>query len=399
MNQVDNQVYRVATIDRVRGLAIIIMAIDHVRDYFYYASASVDPMGSSGIDWDLFLTRFVTHFCAPVFVFLAGTSAGLMALRKNSHQLGLFLVKRGLWLIFVEIVIVSTGWTFSPFGVAELGGSLLIIMQVIWVIGASMIILGGLQYLPVNIVLGLGIVILVGHNSLDTFWPVPGGGGMNEAPLWVALHAQSSVVSDNVHILFYYPLLPWIGVMALGFGCARVFCLDDFKLRQVLLTTGFTMMALFFLLRSFNGYGDPSSWISVSNNLSQTIMNYMNVNKYPPSLMYLCITLGPAFILLGYAGSWNGKIGEILVTFGRVPFLFYVVHIYLIHFISAGVGIFQGYDASKMLSDFTLYPDNWGYGLPVVYLVWLFILILLYPLCRWFMLVKKSRKDWWLSYL
>lgn len=397
--QNNNRAYRLDSIDLIRGLAIVIMAIDHVRDYFYIASSTNDPMAAGAIEPDIFLTRFITHFCAPVFVFLAGTSAGLMATRKTKHELAQFLVKRGCWLVLVEMLIVSTGWTFSPFGVPELGGNLLYIMQVIWAIGASMIVLGILQYLPINIVLGLGLGIVVGHNYLDGIWPIVGNGGFNSAPFWVSLHAQSSIVFDGVRFFMVYPLIPWIGVMLFGFGSARLFTLDSELRRKTLLIAGLSLIVLFFVLRAINNYGEPNPWAISPNGTLQTAMNFMSVSKYPPSLMFLFITLGPAFFLLAFAEQWKGKFSQVLITFGRVPFLFYIAHIYLIHLLATITGILLGFDPVKMKGLFIFYPDGWGFGLPTIYLVWVLVLAMLYPLCRWFAKIKKTRKDWWLSYL
>jgi len=391
--------YRYPAIDLLRGLVIILMAIDHVRDYFHLASSSGDPMTAGEIDFELYITRWITHFCAPVFVFLAGTSAGLMATRKSSNELAQFLIKRGLWLILIEIVIVSNGWTFSPLGIEQFGGKLLIIMQVIWVIGASMVMLGVLQYLPANMVFAVGFIIVFGHNSLDYIWPASENSGFSAAPLWVALHAQSSVINESIHILFYYPLLPWIGVIACGYGCARLFTLEEQKRKRSFLLIGISLITLFFILRLINAYGEPVPWQVVPNNILQSILSFFKVSKYPPSLMFLSITLGPAFIFLAYAQSWQGKLTNILITFGRVPFLFYIAHIYWIHLLAATVGTLQGLPANTMFGFFFFYPKEWGFSLIAVYVVWLFVLFSLYPLCAWFSRIKQQRKDWWLSYL
>ncbi|WP_170246413.1 DUF1624 domain-containing protein [Colwellia hornerae] len=395
----DQSTNRLDAIDLVRGFAVVLMAIDHVRDFFYYASTTNDPMATGSIEFDLFFTRFITHFCAPTFIFLAGTSAGLMALRKSKHDLAQHLIKRGLWLIFVEVVIISFGWTFSPFGIPEIGGATLIIMQVIWAIGASMIILGILQYLPVKLVLAMSITIILGHNLLDNTWPKPGNGGFDVAPLWVALHAQSSVILAKLHLFFVYPLLPWIGVMALGFSTARVFSLAPGIRKKSLLIVGISLCTTFMILRLFNLYGEPIAWISNTESWLQTTMNFMNVSKYPPSLLFLCMTLGPCFILLALAENCKGKLAQILTIFGRTPFLFYVAHIYLIHLLASLTGIVLGHNPEKMIGSFIFYPEDWGFSLPIVYIVWLAVLLMLYPLCAWFAKIKKTAKNWWLSYL
>jgi uncharacterized membrane protein len=297
------------------------------------------------------------------------------------------------------VVIISTGWTFSPFGIPEMGGSSLIIMQVIWAIGASMIFLGLLQYLPVNMVLAISIFIIVGHNVLDDIWPKPGNGGFDAAPLWVTLHAQSSVVFETFHLYFVYPLLPWIGVMALGFSTARLFTIEPGARKKSLLVLGIIMCAAFMIIRGLNGYGDPVGWVLNADSWSQTVMSLLKVSKYPPSLLFLCITLGPCFIFLALAEGRKGRLAKALTTFGRTPFLFYVAHIYLIHLLATFTGITLGFDANKMKGIFLFYPENWGTDLPVVYIIWLAVLLMLYPLCAWFAKIKKARKDWWLSYL
>jgi uncharacterized membrane protein len=272
-------------------------------------------------------------------------------------------------------------------------------MQVIWAIGASMVILGLLQYLPINTVLAISIFIIVGHNSLDGIWPVPANGGFDAAPLWVALHAPSSLLFESFHILFAYPLLPWIGVMALGFSSARLFTLEPEQRNTYLLTLGISLCIAFVILRGLNSYGDPLGWTTDANSWLQTSMNFMHVSKYPPSLLFLCITLGPCFIFLALAEGRTGKLAQVLTTFGRTPFLFYVAHLYLIHLSAMLTGIALGFDPMKMKGDFIFYPDGWGFSLPIVYLLWLAALLILYPVCRWFAKIKKTRKDWWLSYL
>lgn len=394
----DARGYRLDSIDMLRGLVIVIMALDHARDY--YASAPFDPTDMAETNLAYFLTRWITHFCAPVFVFLAGTSAGLMAARKSKRELGRFLLTRGLWLIFIEATLVSFAWTFNVGGLDQIGGGILISAQVIWAIGASMVVLAALQWLPTGAVLAVGAAIVLGHNLLDPLWP----GASFGVPLplfdvWIALHHQLFLQVGPLVVVFMYPLLPWIGVMALGFGLARVFRLPDAKRRKVLLYGGLAATGLFLLLRAVNGYGEPAPWAVQERGGDLTLASFLNLTKYPPSLQFLLMTLGPSFVLLAWAERWRGAVMDALVTFGRVPFFFYVIHLYLIHASALLLGVAQGRDASAFLTFWLFFPDGYGVGLWGIYLGWVLVVAALYPPCKWFAGVKKRRKDWWLSYL
>jgi uncharacterized membrane protein len=346
----------------------------------------------------MFLTRWITHLCAPVFVLLAGTSAGLMATRKSSQELGKFLVTRGLWLIFVEIAIISTLVTFSPGGIAEMGGLIFAGMQVIWAIGFSMVVLSVLQWLGRKSCFRLGLLIVLGHNLLDSSWP------MSQLldqqwPLWVALHSQMSVHAGPFLFIFIYPVLPWIGVMLLGFGVSAVFEEIPARRDSLLIRSGVALTASFLLLRALDLYGDPNPWQLQPGGMTATAIDFLNTTKYPPSLAFLLMTLGPASILCGIADRITGRFKEVLVTFGRVPFAFYVAHVFLIHALSVLLGLAQGFRIEQMLNVFLFYPKGYGIGLPGVYGVWILVIGLLYPWCRWVSAVKARRRNWWLSYL
>ena len=393
----DKRAYRVTSIDMIRGLVIVIMAIDHVRDNFYLGALQ-DPTSDPNITGGVFATRWITHFCAPVFVTLAGVSAGLMATRKNGKGLGRFLLIRGVWLIFVEMVIISTALTFSPFGIPELGGKTVVIMQVIWAIGASMIVLSLLQRMGRRICLVLGLVIVAGHNLLDSFWPM--SSLFDEKwPLWVSLHAQMAVRAGPFLFLFAYPILAWIGVMLLGFGVSEVFAWPQERRNRILLRTGIAMTAAFILLRAIDGYGDPNHWKWQQAGAGSTAIDFFNTTKYPPSLIFLLMTLGPAAMLCGVADKITGAVKETLVMFGRVPFAFYVAHFYLIHTLAIILGKLQGFTVGQMMTAFLFYPKGYGVGLTGVYFVWMLVIVILYPYCRWVAAVKARRRDWWLSYL
>lgn len=392
----DQRGYRLTSIDMLRGLVLVIMVLDHVRSFVIWNAH--DPMSDPDAFPLLYLTRWITHFCAPVFVFLAGTSAGLMATRKGSSYLGEFLLKRGLWLIFVEVVIVSTAWTFSPFGMEKAGGYTVIAMQVIWAIGASMVVLAGIQFFGRPACLYVGAIIILGHNLLDPVWP-QGGRMVTDLPLWAILHTIMSVNIGQFKFIFSYPLLPWIGVILLGFGAAALFENTAERRNALLLKTGIALTVAFVLLRASGLYGDPKEWHFQPDNMAATIMSFFNTSKYPSSLQYLLMTLGPAAIICSYADQFKGWIKDTLVMFGRVPFVFYVLHLFIVHAISIVIGMYQGFTFDQMKTHFLFFPKQYGLDLTGVYIVWLLVLVLLYPICHWVAAVKARRTDWWLSYI
>ena len=392
----DQRAYRLSAIDMVRGLVIVIMAIDHVRD-FTMVGTEQDPMTNPNITAAVFLTRWITHFCAPVFVLLAGTSAGLMTARKSRHALARFLVSRAVWLIFIEVFVLSNLATFSPRGIPEMGGSILVAMQVIWAIGASMLALAVLQYLGRRVCLLVGIAIVVSHNLLDPFWFA--NALFEERPLWVALHAQMSFHAGPFQFAFIYPVLPWIGVMLVGFGASELFELPAARRNAILLRAGLALTAVFVMLRAVDVYGDPNPWQLQPGGTTATVIDFLNTTKYPPSLLFLLMTLGPAAVLCALADRWTGIVKSALVTFGRVPFAFYVPHFLLIHVMAVLLGIAQGFDARQFFTIFFFFPKGYGVGLPGVYALWAVVVIVLYPFCRWVAAVKARRRDWWLSYV
>lgn len=391
----DARGYRLRSIDLVRGIAIVIMALDHARDFF--SSAHFNLFDPSQVPLALFLTRWVTHICAPAFVFLAGVSAGLMAARKATGELSAFLCRRGLWLILIELVVISLAWSFADLGRLGTGGGIAFIMQVIWAIGASMVVLAGLVWLPARLLLPLGLAIIAGHNLLDGTWPESTFPGAPQ-PFWHALHNQTLVTVSGVSFWFLYPLLPWIGVMTTGFGAARLFALPPQDRDRLLLCLGVAMIAAFMLLRGLRAYGEPNDW-AADTGIQAAVVAFLNTTKYPPSLQFLLMTLGPAFLLLAWGDRWRGWFGNMLVMFGRVPFLFYVAHLYLLHLGAVLLGVWQGYPAAQFVTVFFNFPPEYGVGLPGVYAVWLLAVSILYFPCAWFAGVKKRRRDWWLSYL
>ncbi|MBC8767969.1 DUF1624 domain-containing protein [Arenibacter sp. BSSL-BM3] len=387
---------RIESIDILRGLVMVIMALDHVRDYFNYGSFFIDPTDVETTTPILFFTRFITHYCAPVFVFLAGTSAFLYGRNKTRAQLSKFLLTRGIWLIFMEIVVNNLIWTF------DLTYSFPI-LQVIWAIGFSMICLSFLIYLPKKIILVIGLVIIVGHNLLDG---IVMQGNSLQSIIWYLLHQnQILVLGPDKMILFHYPVIPWIGLMALGYCFGQLYVKDfDAKLRQTwLLRMGLGALGLFFVLRGLNIYGDLVPWTMQDTN-TKTIMSFFNVTKYPPSLAFVLITIGPALLFLYAVENVKNSISNFFMVFGRVPFFYYFLHVLVIHLVAiAGILIFGGNWKDMILTADVFMNEKlatYGYSLWVVYLVWIGIVLALYPLCKKYMVYKLNNRDkWWLSYL
>jgi uncharacterized membrane protein len=393
----DRRAYRMSSLDMLRGLVIVVMALDHVRDFFMTAAVQ-DPTADPTTGPLLFATRWITHFCAPTFVFLAGTSAGLMASRKRPTELASFLLTRGLWLLVLEVLIISTAASFSPAGVDGFGGRTYVNLQVLWAIGASMVILAGAQFMGRRACLAIGAAILLGHNLLDAIWPAAMTSA-STAPVWAALHSRQFYDVGPFAIFFNYPLLPWIGVMFLGYGAAGLFELPAKQRDRRLLRIGVSLIIAFILIRALNVYGDPHPWESHTSGTAASIMSFLATTKYPPSLLYILMTLGPAAIACAFAERWRGSLKDVLVTFGRAPLAFYVAHLYLIHALAMLLGVAQGFAAEQFLTPYRFFPKGFGVGLLEVYVIWVAVVIVLYPLCSWVAAVKARRQDWWLSYV
>ena len=397
-SQPSNQrAYRMTSIDILRGLVIVIMALDHVRDHMMIASVQ-DPTADPSTGPLLFATRWITHFCAPTFVLLAGVSAGLMARRKSPAELARFLVLRGLWLLLIEVLVISTAVSLSPLGLDDLGGRTYVGLQVIWAIGASMVVLGGMQYLGPRACLAVGLAIMFGHNLLDAVWPPASTTGIT-GPLWAVLHARQVYEVGPFWVYFSYPLLPWTGIMLVGFGAAGLFQGQAKPRDTRLIRIGCTLVIGFVLLRALNIYGDPHAWHFDPDNLSASVMSFLATTKYPPSLLYTLMTLGPAAIVCGYADRLPSMIKNILLTYGRTPLAFYIPHFYLIHVLSILLGLSEGFRAEQFLTHYRFFPKGYGVGLGGVYLLWMVVVVSLYPLCRYVASVKARRTDWWLSFL
>jgi uncharacterized membrane protein len=389
---------RIQSVDVLRGIVMVIMALDHIRDFFHYDSQLFSPEDLAKTSAALFFTRWVTHFCAPVFVLLAGTGAYLATRRGMSRRAtATFLLSRGLWLVVVEMTFVLVGGGFNV-------SYRFVIWQVIWAIGWSMVALSALIFLPWRVLLAFSLLMIAGHNALDGISSDQLG---SFGWLWKILHEGFKPVAlpGGVVAFVIYPLIPWIGVMSAGYCLGRVFDLAPEVRQRVLFQLGVALTAAFVVLRFLNGYGDPAAWSPQASPV-MTMLSFLRVSKYPPSLLFLLMTLGPALIALGAMDRMTvGKHNPLLV-FGRVPLFYYVLHWYLLH-LTALVFAWWRYGRVDFMFGFppalaifpSSYPAGYGYSLGVTYLVWIAIVAMLYPLCRWFADVKTRKRAPILSYL
>jgi uncharacterized membrane protein len=376
---------------------MVIMALDHTRDFFS-KDLAFDPSDLDKTFPALFLTRWITHYCAPVFIFLAGTGAFLSAARgKSTGELSWFLLTRGLWLVLLELTWVRClGWQFNFDFHFAMG-------IVIWAIGWSMVALAALVFLPLRWVTTAGILMIASHNLFDYVGP-EGLGSLGW--FWRILHSGGMIVpAGGYRFAVGYPLIPWIGVMAAGYGFGSLLLREPVERRKWLFGLGALLTALFVLLRALNFYGDPDPW-SPQRNALFTLFSFLNCHKYPPSLLYLLMTLGPALLALSVLDRGTPRWLKPVLVFGRVPLFYYLVHLPLIH----GLAVLASYlhygqanwwfgNPPEGPNSPSLRPSDYGYGLPIVYLVWLGVVLALYPVCRWFAEVKRRRRDPWLSYL
>ena len=381
---------RIASVDILRGLVIALMALDHVRDFFHAGALQLDPLDVQQSPPAVFATRWVTHFCAPVFVLLSGVSAYLQLARgKGRAALSRFLLTRGLWLIVMELTLIGFAWSFSfDF----------LFLQVIWAIGWGMVALAALVWLPPAAVLAVGVAVVAGHNLLDPIEPKAFGA---LEPLWAALHESGPILQDGkLRGFFAYPLLPWIGIMAVGYGLGPVFLREGPSRVRTLLALGAGVTALFLLLRLLDGYGDQNDWEAQASAV-RTLMDFLNTSKYPPSLQFACMTLGPTLMLLPLLERLKGRAAEPWATFGSVPFFVYVLHVFLAHGLAALWGLSQGFPVFGIGDIFRgeAHLEGWGVSLLATYGVWLLVLAMMYLPARWFAALKRRRREWWLSYL
>jgi uncharacterized membrane protein len=380
---------RIESVDVVRGVIMIIMALDHTRDFF--GIPGQNPVDLSKASAALFLTRWITYFCAPVFFLLTGTGAYLSLRRKSPAELSRFLFTRGVWLIFLELVVLRCfAYQFNV-------DYRVTMLLVLWALGWSMIVLSALARFPTIVATVFGVLLIAGHNLLDSV--------RSTNPIWVILHSPGFVINTPSHVVFSaYPLIPWVGVTAVGYALGQVYSWDDTRRRTFLLRTGLALTTAFVVLRAVNMYGDPNRWSAQKSPLF-TVLSFLSVVKYPPSLLFLLMTLGPALVFLWAVDRGTPRALRPALVIGKVPMFYYVLHFALIHLLAVATCLVRFGSARWMFEspDLGNYPftppPGWGYSLPVVYLAWAFVVLLMYPLCRWFAALKHRRSDPWLSYL
>jgi len=386
---------RIESIDLLRGAIMIVMALDHVRDYFHDQASVFDPTDLSRTTVFLFFTRWITHFCAPVFMLLSGVSAYLVGERKGKKYLAKFLLTRGLWLIFLEFTVVNFAWYFNiHFPSLD--------FLVIWALGLSMVILSAIIYLPIPVIIVGGLIVVFGHNLLDGI-QVPGNNA--GAFIWALIHQQQFFTFGGKSILVAYPIVPWFAVMALGYALGKLYSKEAYNARRkkLLLQMGIGSILLFVVIRFTNVYGDPSLWSAQSSPMF-TFLSFIRVSKYPPSLLYLLVTLGPALIFLALSENIKGWFSSQFKMIGRVAMFYYLAHLYLLHLMAMAATYFCGYKWSDMILDkfisFEPKLNGYGFNLGIVYLAWFILIFMLYFLCRWYDKYKTThRQYWWLSYL
>lgn len=385
---------RIDSIDLLRGLVMIVMALDHTRDFFHKEAFTGDPLNPATTTAALYFTRWITHFCAPTFVFLSGVSAWLQSRRKTKKELSGFLLTRGLWLILLEVTVLNLG----------ISGDIyfsMVILATIWSIGISMMLLGLLIWLPFRALLLIAILIVTGHNLLDFAEAARNG----VVPVWWSfLHRPAFLpIGSNFTVGILYPFLPWTGLMILGYCSGVLFSnFNAVKRNKILLRLGASALLLFIVLRYVDIYGDPLPWSKQATAL-QTFFSFMNVQKYPPSLLFIFATIGGALIFLSLIKDTNSRLAKALIIYGRVPLFYYIVHFYLLHLISIVLFFVRGHSVSEGIRGqlpFKFIIAGEGYSLWIVYAVWIAVVLTLYPVCKWYDHYKTIHKEKkWLSYL
>jgi uncharacterized membrane protein len=390
---------RIQSLDALRGAIMMLMAIDHIRDYVARSAQQFLPTDLTRTTPAIFFTRWITHFCAPVFILTAGLGAYLWMTRghHSKGELSRLLISRGIWLIVLEVTLLrliffsQISFTANP-----------VLLIILWAIGLSMIALAGLIYLPMRVLMGISIAIIALHNLLGDVSAERFG---RAAWIWDILYQRGVIAFDGVAFRPAYPVLPWIGVMAGGYCLGMVFDWDADRRRRFLVRLGLALTGAFVLVRALNTYGDPLRWSHQASTVF-TVLSFLNVTKYPPSLDFLLMTLGPAMVVMAWLEKFDFHFTNPLIVFGRVPFFYYAAHLLLAHLIEIGMN-FVRYGAKSFLliappsmgSPSELFPVDYGFPLWTVYAVWVVVLLLLYPACLWFARLKQRRHDWWLTYL
>jgi uncharacterized membrane protein len=389
---------RQSSIDALRGAVMIIMALDHVRDFFHVGAMSFSPTDLTRTTPILFFTRWITHFCMPVFMFAAGMGMFLFEHSHTKGQLSRFLWTRGLWFILLELTVMQPAYNFS------FSSRFMLFLLILWIFGICMIAMAALIRLPVRWLAALSVAVILFHNCLDGIDASRFG---SAAWVWVLLHQPGLVRFAGRTFRVPYTFIPWIAVMAAGYCFGRVFLLEPAARQRILLRVGLALTIGFVVIRSVNRYGEPAPWTHQKSFLFD-VLSFLNCTKYPASLDFLLMTLGPALLVLAYLGRRSFKVSNPLIVFGRVPMFYFILHFYLIHLLIV-LASWLRYGGAAAKFTFTpvpsmggpqqLFPAGFGYSLWVVYAVWLLVVVSLYPVCRWFAKVKSIRRDWWLSYL
>lgn len=387
---------RVDSVDLLRGLAMLLVALDLVR-YYTFDGTHINPVNLDETTVGLFFTRWITHFFAPIFLLLAGTAVYFRKIQGLSRkQLSFFLASRGLFLIALEILVVGFLWKFQ-FNIFPM------YFQLIWVLGASMVVLAGLVWLPVSVIAGISLVFIFGHNLLDQFSL---GDGYWQNIIWGALHQEAAVCLDickktpgeAYYAFFSYPLIPWFAVFSLGYSLGALYQMEARRRTKILLWGGFAAIIMFFILRAYFDYGNTKPWGQEKDTL-WTVMSFLNTEKYPPSLAYLLMTLGPALVLLAWFEKVKLKGLSFIRVFGRAAIFSYLLFFLFAHALALILGVFQGFPASKFLHVPWLFPEGFGLGLGWVYLIWVGALFLLYPICEWYADLRARKNTWIFKYL
>jgi len=394
MNPSEPIKYRIQSIDILRGLIMLIMTLDHCRDFLHFQGPSPTNMDTTTVV--IFFTRWITHFCAPVFVFLSGVSAYLAGTKRTKNELSAFLLKRGIWLILMDMIVITFIFTFNPL-------YNVFVFEVLTAIGGGMIILSLLIRSPLKVIAIIGCIIFFGHNLLDLV-PLPQSGPASVL-LKIFFTAVATIfpIGKSHFIWELYAILPWAGAMLLGYVFGSFFQkdFDPPRRRKLLMIAGFSLVVLFIILRSVNQYGDPSHW-ETQRNFAHTLLSFLNASKQPPSLLYFCMTLGPALILLSLVERIQNKATAFCIVYGNVPFFYFIAHLFLIRVIEVILIFASGFNLDKAKSSsspFLFQPDSFGYPLWACYLFWLFVIAALYFPCKWYGNYKRSHQHWWLSYL
>ncbi|CAG5007571.1 hypothetical protein DYBT9275_04078 [Dyadobacter sp. CECT 9275] len=387
---------RINSIDILRGIVMVIMALDHVREFFNIDALTKDPLDIENGTAVMFFTRWITHYCAPTFVFLSGISAGLSASKKSLKEGSAFMIRRGVWLIFAEITIITFALTYNPF-------YHFIIFQVIWVIGWGLVLLGLVRLLSQKAVLFIGLIIVLGHNLLD-YVHLPEGSA-KQAVINIFFQSRGFTIpfSDERLLVFLYAIIPWAGIMMIGYGIYPWFLnYSQAQRKKMLMVAGLSSIFLFLAIRFVNLYGDPLPWLPQKTGF-QTFLSFLNTTKYPPSLLYTAMTIGPALLALAFLEKSTNRLANLCMVYGKVPFFYYVLHFYTIHTLSVALFFISGYGSKDIISadsPFWFRPPTFGYSLPLTYLIWLAIVAGLYVPCIRFAAYKRAHSDkWWVHYL